>query len=145
MFCHLSRGSCHILVFAIVAGIAVCAQEAVPQISRPNAESVPGATNPDITQANISETICKQGWSTRSIRPPSSYTSALKRTQLRAYGDTTTNDLPRVPTKNGRSTRPDITKCVERSANPACYEEDHLISLELGGDPTSPANLWAEP
>lgn len=25
------------------------------------------------------------------------------------------------------------------------YEEDHLISLELGGSPTSPANLWPEP
>jgi hypothetical protein len=25
------------------------------------------------------------------------------------------------------------------------HEEDHLISLELGGSPTDPANLWAEP
>ena len=25
------------------------------------------------------------------------------------------------------------------------YEEDHLISLELGGSPTSPLNLWPEP
>jgi hypothetical protein len=27
----------------------------------------------------------------------------------------------------------------------ACYEEDHLISLEDGGDPTDPKNLWPEP
>jgi hypothetical protein len=25
------------------------------------------------------------------------------------------------------------------------YEEDHLISLELGGDPKDPKNLWPEP
>ena len=26
----------------------------------------------------------------------------------------------------------------------ACYEEDHLISLENGGDPTDPRNLFPE-
>ena len=25
------------------------------------------------------------------------------------------------------------------------YQEDHLISLELGGNPTDPRNLWPEP
>jgi len=25
------------------------------------------------------------------------------------------------------------------------YEEDHFISLELGGSPTDPKNLWPEP
>jgi hypothetical protein len=25
------------------------------------------------------------------------------------------------------------------------YQEDHLISLELGGSPTDPRNLWPEP
>ena len=29
--------------------------------------------------------------------------------------------------------------------NPRDYEEDHLISLELGGNPTDPKNLWPEP
>jgi hypothetical protein len=28
---------------------------------------------------------------------------------------------------------------------PSAYQEDHLISLELGGDPTDPRNLWPEP
>jgi putative intracellular protease/amidase len=28
---------------------------------------------------------------------------------------------------------------------PSSYEEDHLISLELGGHPTDPRNLWPEP
>ena len=29
--------------------------------------------------------------------------------------------------------------------DPSGYQEDHLISLELGGDPTDPRNLWPEP
>jgi hypothetical protein len=28
--------------------------------------------------------------------------------------------------------------------NSSDYEEDHLISLELGGNPTDPRNLWPE-
>ena len=31
------------------------------------------------------------------------------------------------------------------TATPERYQEDHLISLELGGDPTDPRNLWPEP
>ena len=70
-----------------------------------------------IMTTTIAATICKRGW-TRTIRPPTAYTDALKRTQLRAYG----------------------------LAGPASgYQEDHLISLELGGHPTDPRNLWPEP
>jgi hypothetical protein len=29
--------------------------------------------------------------------------------------------------------------------SPAQYQEDHLISLELGGHPTDARNLWPEP
>lgn len=78
--------------------------------------SVPGATNPNVTQANINQTICVSGF-TKTIRPPASYTNALKRKQLVGAADT----------------------------NPRDYEEDHLISLEIGGSPTSPQNLWPEP
>jgi hypothetical protein len=28
--------------------------------------------------------------------------------------------------------------------NPKDYEEDHLISLELGGAPRDPKNLWPQ-
>jgi hypothetical protein len=77
----------------------------------------PGALNPDVSQATIRSTICVRGW-TRTVRPPSSYTSALKLRQLRDLG-------LRGP--------------------PSAYQEDHLISLELGGDPTDPRNLWPEP
>ena len=77
----------------------------------------PGVVNPDVTQRNIRSTICVHGW-TSIVRPPTAYTSTLKRQQLRAYG------------------------LVGPSSG---YQEDHLISLELGGNPTDPRNLWPEP
>ena len=77
----------------------------------------PGVANPDVTQSNVASTICKHGW-TRRIRPPTDYTNALKQQQMREYG-------------------------VRGSLSE--YQEDHLISLELGGHPTDPRNLWPEP
>ena len=77
----------------------------------------PGVVNPAVTQANILSTICKHGW-TRTIRPPTDYTNALKVKQMREYGV---------------------------GGSPSDYQEDHLISLELGGHPTDPRNLWPEP
>jgi hypothetical protein len=77
----------------------------------------PGALNPDVTQATIGRTICVHGW-TRTVRPPVSYTNALKSRQLRAYG---------------------------LHGPLSGYQEDHLISLELGGAPVDPRNLWPEP
>jgi hypothetical protein len=113
--------------------------------SRPDPARTPGAVNPAINGDTMADTICNPLWSTSSIRPPSSYTTKLKRRQMRELGYTLANPLPRIPTKNGQGTRPDLSKCVEHSGNSACYEEDHLISLELGGDPTSESNLWPEP
>jgi hypothetical protein len=77
----------------------------------------PGVLNPDVTQANIRSTICRHGW-TATIRPPVSYTNALKRRQMRQYGE---------------------------AGSMSDYQEDHLISLEMGGNPTDPRNLWPEP
>ena len=87
----------------------------------PNPALTPGAINPDVTQANIATTICKSGF-TATIRPPASYTTALKKSQLAdpRYGDT----------------------ADQKTAD---YEEDHLISLELGGAPKDALNLWPEP
>jgi hypothetical protein len=82
-----------------------------------NATLTPGALNPDVTQATISSTICVKGW-TATVRPPVSYTNALKLQQMPEYGET---------------------------GSPSGYQEDHLISLELGGNPTDPRNLWPEP
>jgi hypothetical protein len=78
----------------------------------------PGVRYSKVTQATIHATICVKGW-TKTIRPPSSYTTALKKAQLVEwnYADKTAGD----------------------------YEEDHLISLELGGAPWSKKNLWPEP
>ena len=84
---------------------------------RASAELTPGVVNPDVTQATIRSTICKHGW-TRTIRPPVTYTNSLKLKQMREYG---------------------------RAGGPVDYQEDHLISLELGGHPTDPRNLWPEP
>jgi len=77
----------------------------------------PGVLNLDVTQANIRSTICRHGW-TATIRPPVEYTNDLKRKQMRQYGET---------------------------GSLSEYQEDHLISLELGGNPTDPRNLWPEP
>jgi hypothetical protein len=82
-----------------------------------DAVRTPGVINPEVTQANIHETICVRGW-TRTIRPPTSYTDELKRRQMVEYGV---------------------------GGSPSDYQEDHLISLELGGHPTDPRNLWPEP
>ena len=83
----------------------------------PDPTCTPGVTNPAVTQATIRTTICVPGW-TATIRPPATFTSRLKRQQIVEYGYTDTN--------------------------PRHYEEDHLISLELGGDPVDPKNLWPE-
>ncbi|BAP88342.1 putative uncharacterized protein [Burkholderiales bacterium GJ-E10] len=86
--------------------------------ARPNAALTPGAVDPRVTQDNIRATICARGY-TRTVRPTVRYTSHLKRRQIVEYGYT------------DRRLRD--------------YEEDHLIPLEIGGNPTDPRNLWPEP
>lgn len=83
----------------------------------PDPRCSPGATNPAVTQANVSDTICKSGW-TRTVRPPESVTGPEKRLDMHAYGIT------------GSSRQ---------------YELDHIISLELGGAPNSYRNFYPEP
>jgi len=75
-------------------------------------------TNPDVRQDTIDSTICVPGW-VETVRPPTEFTDLLKIQQIAEYGFT--------------DTRPEL------------YEEDHLISLELGGAPRDPKNLWPEP
>ncbi|MDC2953927.1 hypothetical protein PO587_05620 [Streptomyces gilvifuscus] len=86
--------------------------------SRPVPGGVPGALDPAVTQSTIHYTICVRGW-TAAVRPPSALTEQLKRRQLAASG---------VSDKN-----------------PAHYEEDHIIPLELGGAASDPANLRPVP
>lgn len=84
----------------------------------PNPALTPGAVNPSVTPATLGATICHRGW-TATVRPPSSYTTGLKRTQIVEYG--------------------------YADHRLSSYEEDHLIPLELGGAPRDPRNLWPEP
>lgn len=81
------------------------------------AAPVPGATNPAVTQANIQQTVCIPNWTT-TVRPSASYTDKLKLAEMAQLGLT---------------------------GDPHAFEEDHLISLEIGGNPTSPDNLWPQP
>ncbi len=84
----------------------------------PDPHLTPGATDPAITQENIHQTVCVKGY-TKTVRPPAYYTNKLKKRQIRQYGYTDTN--------------------------PKDYEEDHLIPLNIGGNPTDERNLWPEP
>ncbi|QQG40575.1 MAG: hypothetical protein HYV37_03330 [Candidatus Levyibacteriota bacterium] len=84
----------------------------------PDKACTPGDIDPKVTQDNIQSTICVSGY-TKTVRPSVTYTNNLKIQQIQEYGYSDTN--------------------------PKDYEEDHLISLELGGSPTSEANLWPEP
>lgn len=72
---------------------------------------------PGVVRTSERNSIC-HGGSTRKFRPPLSYTEPLKKQGILEYGYT--------DTKLGD------------------YEEDHLISLELGGDGFDPKNLWPE-
>ena len=83
----------------------------------PDPVCTPGSIDPAVTDANVASTICVRGY-TATIRPSSSYTGKLKRQQMVEYGFT--DSL-------------------------SAHEEDHLISLELGGAAADPTNLWPEP
>src|SRR5947209_12094682 len=85
--------------------------------SLPDRHCTPGITDPRVTPATISRTICRSGY-TKTVRPPASITTPEKRASMGAYGD-------RGSTRS--------------------YEYDHLISLELGGAPNDARNLWPEP
>lgn len=78
--------------------------------------SSPGAINPAVTQENLQVTVCVPHW-TDTIRPPSSYTNALKAMQMMVLG------------------------LVGPLGN---YEEDHRVPLSAGGHPTDPRNLWPQ-
>jgi len=95
-----------------------CHARAVPNGTLPDPACTPGAIDPHVTQDTIATTICRSGGYTSTVRPPASVTGTEKRSALRAYNDT---------------------------APSSSYELDHLVSLELGGSPNSPRNLWPEP
>lgn len=117
------RGIPTVVLVALIAVVAVVllvkvtrSGDSGPVLYAARPVLTPGALNPDVTQATIGQTICTRGW-TKTVRPPASYTNALKLEQIRRYGF---------------------------AGGPADYQEDHFISLELGGAPRDPKNLWPE-
>ncbi|MFD5539715.1 hypothetical protein ACFWIJ_18305, partial [Streptomyces sp. NPDC127079] len=78
----------------------------------------PGAVSPAVTQANLKSTICRKGGYTSGIRPSAYVTGKEKKLNAASYGFT------------GKMSE---------------AEYDHLISLQLGGDPNDDRNLWVEP
>lgn len=105
------------LALLVLVGSCLVGMPVLGQQILPDPNLTPGAQNEEVTQQTIGSTICVRGY-TKTIRPPAKYTTALKRRQIREYGF-------------------DDTKMSD-------YEEDHLISLELGGHPTDPGNLWPQ-
>ena len=73
--CNHSRGRTHVTR----AGTGL--------FSLPDPRCTPGAVSPAVTQANISSTICRRGY-TEKVRPPESVTEPEKKASLAAYGDT---------------------------------------------------------
>jgi len=108
------------LFFVLINGTAIAA---TPDWVLQNKKITPGVLNKDVTQENIATTVCKSGW-TATIRPTVTYTNKLKEEQLK------TTYLSYIKIWG-----------TEMSA----YEEDHLISLQLGGDPKDPKNLFPQP
>ncbi|MFC4034439.1 hypothetical protein ACFO3J_23595 [Streptomyces polygonati] len=106
------------LILGVSAGTAqasTCSQSYLPL---PDPHCTPGVYNSAVTQSTINSTICVSGW-TATVRPPTSYTNALKTQGIIDYG------------------------YADKSLS--SYEEDHQIPLELGGSPRDPGNLWPEP
>jgi len=99
------------------AALAVLGCQSAHAGDLPDPAATPGTTDSVVTQRDIRQTICVRGYTAR-VRPPVSYTNRLKHRQMAS------EHLP---------------------GSPRNYEEDHLISLEIGGSPKDPHNLWPEP
>ncbi len=109
------------VILAASIGLSACGAATYTEASGlPNTKLTPGAINPLVTQANIRSTICVAGW-TATVRPPVSYTNQLKYDQLHSGYNLSGN----LNMKN--------------------YEEDHIVPLEVGGDPSSTLNLFPQP
>ncbi|WP_209439016.1 hypothetical protein [Streptomyces durhamensis] len=78
----------------------------------------PGAVSPAVRRANLASTICCKGGYTENIRPPEAITRKDEAANAASYA-------------------------YKGSLKDAEY--DHLISLQLGGDPNDYRNLWVEP
>jgi hypothetical protein len=84
---RLNRRALSLVALAVAAalGLASLALSDVTALILPT--HTPAARYYKVTQTTISDTICVTGW-TKTIRPPESYTKALKKEQLTSYGPT---------------------------------------------------------
>ncbi len=108
------------LSIAAIAAVATGVITFTPHYPPGTLPDYPGAVSHTLTDANA--TICNPSWHTSSTRPPTSYTNPLKAKRLTEFN-----------TKYG------TTYAM------ADGELDHIISIELLGDPTDPNNLDFEP
>jgi len=83
----------------------------------PDRRCTQGALNPKVSERTLASTICRSGYTT-SIRPPESITEPEKIANARSY---------------------------HYVGSLGVAEYDHLVPLELGGDPNDAHNLWVEP
>lgn len=103
----------------MLIAVAIClASLACSASDLQNSRLTPGSVSAAVSQTNIHVTICVRGY-TKTVRPPAYYTNRLKKVQIKEYGYSDTN--------------------------PKHYEEDHLISLSIGGNATDKRNLWPQP
>jgi hypothetical protein len=84
----------------------------------PDPRITPGAVDPSVTPQNLHATVCVKGY-TATVRPDKRVTNRLKREQIRQYRYSDTD--------------------------PRNYEQDHLIPLSIGGNPSDPRNMWPQP
>ena len=102
---------------AFMLGGAMGVMAQAPQ-GLPNPQITPGAVDPAITSQNLQSTVCVRGY-TATVRPDKRVTNRLKREQIRQYRYSDTD--------------------------PRNYEQDHLIPLSIGGNPSDPRNMWPQP
>lgn len=113
------------ILFSILAisGVLILAHaDPVPQATIDAAiasrQFTPEMLNPDITQANIQDSICRKGF-TKLIRPAVVYTNGVKFKLMREAGIS--------------------------EADADKYELDHIVPLAVGGHPRKLANLMLQP
>lgn len=105
--------------FALTFALALLASAAQAG-DLPDPKLTPGATDPEVNEANIKESICKVThftW-TEGHMPPASFLESIAKQEIKEYGYTDENSKH--------------------------YQMDHLIPLSLGGSPIDPKNIWPQ-
>lgn len=103
---------------AIIALTLIAAAAQAGDLPDPNL--TPGATDPEVSEANIKDSICKVThftW-TEGHMPPASFLAPIEKDLIKQYG--------------------------YQDDNLKHYQADHLIPLSLGGHPTDPKNIWPQ-